>query len=1050
MSKILIVEDNAESRYMLERLLTSKGHRIITAENGEDALRLARQNPPEVIISDIMMPVMNGFRLCREVKKDASLRNIPFIFYTATFVEKADEKLAMSLGASRFVVKPTEGKRFIQILDEVLDEHRQGILPVPEGPLEGENILLEMYDNSVARKLAETVEKLQDERKALIKSERRLKEAQELAHMGHWELDFKSNSLECSDEIYRILGLKPKEFDASYEAFMAFVHPDDRAYVTRAHEESLAKKTQCDIECRVLLKDGTIKYVNERFQTIYGDDGMPTCLMGTVQDITERKRTETVLRESEKQYRSLVENSLDVIFTLSTDGTLSSMNPAFETITGWPLVEMLGKPFAPIIHPDDLPLAMEILQSVLQGETPPIFELRILTKAGGNIVGQFTATLRVQDGKELDILGIGRDITERKQAEERLRFLSSAVEQSSEGMAIADMEGNLIHVNQAWVEMHGYESSEELVGRNLSIFHDPEQLKSKVEPFNKMVMENGYNKGEVGHIRKDGTSFPTLMTTTLLKDENGKPIALSGIAKDITDIKRTEVELKTERDKLQGLMDGLATTGIGVDIVGADYRILYQNKVLMEAFGDILGKLCYENYMGLDIPCGLCPMEAVIKSRKVERAEMTGSDGRHYEILSAPLPSPDGVVDKAIEVVFDITDRKRAEEESEKLQAQLQQAQKVEAIGTLAGGIAHDFNNILGAIIGYTEIADLQVSEGSKAKESLKEVLKAGRRARDLVKQILTFSRRHGQERIPVQISPIVKEALKFLRSSMPATIEISQDIESDTGIVEADPTQIHQILMNLCTNAAHAMREEGGILEVGIRNVEIGSWDSEFGRFDRPPGNYLRLTVSDTGKGMTPEVLERIFEPYFTTKEKGEGTGLGLSVVHGIVKNYGGTITAYSEPGKGTTFHVYLPVVQKEAEGVPKIAEFAPIPTGNEHILFIDDEPALVEMGKQMLERLGYKVTTRTSSMEALELFKAKPDQFDLVITDMTMPHMTGERLAGEIINIRSDIPVVICTGYSVRISEEKAKDMGIKAFVMKPFVIRDLAKTVREVLEG
>jgi PAS domain S-box-containing protein len=388
----------------------------------------------------------------------------------------------------------------------------------------------------------------------------------------------------------------------------------------------------------------------------------------------------------------------------------------------------------------------------------------------------------------------------------------------------------------------------------------------------------------------------------------------------------------------------------------------------------------------------------------------------------------------------DITDRKRLED-------QLRQTQKIEAIGTLAGGIAHDFNNILGAIIGYTELANLQVREDNKAKESLKEVLNAGRRAGDLVKQILAFSRKGELERIPIQVGPIVKEALKLLRSSLPTTVEIRQNIESDTGIVEADPTQIHQILMNLCTNAAHAMREEGGILEVAIRNVEIGSWDSESGYLDMTPGPYLLLSVSDTGQGMTPMVLERIFEPYYTTKEKGEGTGLGLSVVHGIVKNYGGTITAYSELGKGSTFHVYLPVIQEKAEA-PEIDEIAPIPTGNERILFIDDEPALVEIGKQMLERLGYKVTTRTSSLEALELFKAKPDQFDLVITDMTMPYMTGDKLSREFMQIRPDTPIIICSGYSERISEERAKEMGMRAFVMKPLVMRDLANTIRNVL--
>jgi signal transduction histidine kinase len=417
-------------------------------------------------------------------------------------------------------------------------------------------------------------------------------------------------------------------------------------------------------------------------------------------------------------------------------------------------------------------------------------------------------------------------------------------------------------------------------------------------------------------------------------------------------------------------------------------------------------------------------------------------DGRQVTVEIKTLPIKMRGKYVILGVARDISDKKN-------LEKQLQQSQKMEAVGTLAGGIAHDFNNILAAIIGYTEIAGLRLPEDNKAKESLKEVLHAGRRARDLVKQILTFSRKGEQERIPMQIGPIVKEALKLLRSSLPTTVEIRQKIESDTGIVEADPTQIHQILMNLCANASYAMGEEGGILNVAIENVGLGSSDSESGYFDIPPGNYMRLTVSDTGQGMPPELLERIFEPYYTTKEKGEGTGLGLSVVHGIVKSYGGTITAYSEPGKGSTFHVYFPVIEQKRV-FPETDDSSPIPTGNERILFIDDEPPLVDLGNQMLERLGYKVSTRTSSLEALELFKVKPDQFDLVLTDMTMPHMTGEKLAGEIMKIRSDIPVIICTGYSEYISEEKAKEIGIKAFIMKPLVMRDLANTVRKILDN
>ena len=390
-------------------------------------------------------------------------------------------------------------------------------------------------------------------------------------------------------------------------------------------------------------------------------------------------------------------------------------------------------------------------------------------------------------------------------------------------------------------------------------------------------------------------------------------------------------------------------------------------------------------------------------------------------------------------IIRDITEKK-------KLEAQLRQAQKMEAIGTLAGGIAHDFNNILSAVIGYTQIALDDVPKGTLLQSNLKEVLKAGRRARDVVKQILAFSRQTEQERKPLEISLIVKEALKLLRASLPATIEIRQNIGTDLATVLADATQIHQVLMNLCTNAAHAMGERGGILEVNLANVELGSdFTSRYPDID--PGPYLRLTVSDTGHGMHPSIMERIFNPFFTTKERGEGTGMGLAVVHGIVKGYGGTITVFSEPGEGSTFHIYLPLIDREVEPEARIGE--PIPTGNEHILFIDDERAIVDVGKQILERLGYDVVTITSSTAALELFRAQSDKFDLVITDMTMPNMTGEELARELMNIRPDIPIILCSGYSKKITEVKTKDIGIRAFVVKPILKREIAETIRRVLD-
>jgi PAS domain S-box-containing protein len=415
--------------------------------------------------------------------------------------------------------------------------------------------------------------------------------------------------------------------------------------------------------------------------------------------------------------------------------------------------------------------------------------------------------------------------------------------------------------------------------------------------------------------------------------------------------------------------------------------------------------------------------------------------GGYLRYHLTPIRNKDGQISGVQAIMENISDKK-------KLESQLTQSQKMEAIGTLAGGIAHDFNNILSAIMGYTELAVLGVPEKLPAKQNLQEVLKASHRAKDLVRQILTFSRQGEQERKPALIFPIVKETLKLLRASLPSTIEIRQKIDSETGVIEANLTQIHQVVMNLCTNAAHAMKENGGVLEVSLVNVEMDI-DTTAQHPDIHPGPNLRLTVSDTGIGIAPDLVERIFDPYFTTKKVGEGTGLGLAVVHGIVKSHGGIIKVYSEQGKGSTFHVYFPRI----DGFQEITETQKVellPMGDhERVLFIDDEQALVELGEKMLEHLGYEVTVRTSSIEALELFRNQPDRFDLIITDFTMPNMTGDKLAQEVMRLRPGLPVILCTGFSERISEMKAKALGIQEFVMKPFDLNDLARTIRRALD-
>ncbi|MEW6672237.1 MAG: ATP-binding protein [Thermodesulfobacteriota bacterium] len=399
----------------------------------------------------------------------------------------------------------------------------------------------------------------------------------------------------------------------------------------------------------------------------------------------------------------------------------------------------------------------------------------------------------------------------------------------------------------------------------------------------------------------------------------------------------------------------------------------------------------------------------------------------------------------AIGIIRDISEREKAEKEKRELAFQLAQAQKMESIGTLAGGIAHDFNNILTSIIGYTDLALIDVETGSTLEGNIKEVKIAGNRAKELVKQILAFSRQGKNELKPIRPRMIVEESLKLLRSSIPTTITIKQNIESDS-LIMSDPTQIHQIVMNLCVNAAHAMEDSGGTLAVELTDVLLDDADARK-HVDLSQGDYLKLVVADTGSGIRPEIIEFIFDPYFTTKKPGVGTGLGLSVVHGIVKQIGGEITVESELGKGSTFTIYLPVLRKSVKIESETLEG--LPGGNENILVIDDETPIVNMCKQMLISFGYKVTFRTSSIESLELFKKRPNEFDLILTDMTMPSMTGDRLAVELMKIRPDIPVILCTGYSRILSERKAAEIGIKAFIMKPYGRDELAKTVRKVLD-
>jgi PAS domain S-box-containing protein len=458
---------------------------------------------------------------------------------------------------------------------------------------------------------------------------------------------------------------------------------------------------------------------------------------------------------------------------------------------------------------------------------------------------------------------------------------------------------------------------------------------------------------------------------------------------------------------------------------------------------DIKPELSTETFLAM-----MQPLIAGQDERLIFETVHQRKDGSTYPVEVHLQPSSYHGRKVYVAMIIDISERKTAEAEKKKLEENLQQAQKMEAIGTLAGGIAHDFNNILSVILGFTELSQLQIGANDPISDDLNQIGLAATRAAELVKQILTFSRKAEHELLPLQPHLIVKEALKMLRSSLPTTVELEEHIDSHCGMILADATNIHQIVVNLCTNAFHALDNEKGTIAVKLSCREIGT--GEITEVGVAPGPFVELAVTDTGHGIDKETLGKIFDPYFTTKEAGKGTGLGLAVIYGIVKECQGFIQVDSAPGQGTTFHIYLPILDGERELPAKTEAEESLTTGSERILVVDDEPHMITLCTSMLERLGYVVTGTTDSLEALALFQAAPQGFDLLISDQTMPRMTGSELAREIRKIRPDMAIIICSGYSSVFNKEEAQAMGIKSYLKKPITYKQLAGTVREVLDN
>ena len=601
------------------------------------------------------------------------------------------------------------------------------------------------------------------------------------------------------------------------------------------------------------------------------------------------------------------------------------------------------------------------------------------------------------------------------------------------------------YINKACSDFTGLTPGETLTLKFWSQRVHPDDLQGATEVWNRAWEAKVAHDNHFRLRNKAGEYHDFWCHAVPVFDKDGKFTHFQGFNIDISERKQAE---RNYHSLFEKMLDGFALHEIIVDAAGdpIDYRFLAVNPAFERMTGlkgaELVGRTILEVLPDTERRWIKTYGRVALTGQSTHFDDYAAAFGKYFEV-TAYQPAPGQFAC----IFIDVTEKKVAEKEKKKLQAQLQQAQKMEAIGTLAGGIAHDFNNILGAVLGYAEMARDDCPTDSLVAQDLDQIIKAGLRAKDLVKQILAFSRQAENEKIPLQPAVIIRETLKMLRSSLPSTISIKQDLAGDAGLILADPTQIHQIIMNLCTNAYHAMEENGGILSLSLGRHSLGEEDLA-GHPQAQPGDFIHIAIGDTGKGIQPDIRNKIFDPFFTTKEIGKGTGMGLSIVDGIVKSYGGFVFCDSRVGEGSVFHISLPVLQ----GDDALAEEYPVETvliGGERILFIDDEEMLSEMGQNMLQRLGYQVTVRRSSLEALTTFQNQPDAYDLVITDQTMPGMTGIDLARRMLQLRSDLPIILCTGYSSLISEDKAKSAGIRGFALKPLAKKDLAVLIRRVLD-
>ena len=753
--------------------------------------------------------------------------------------------------------------------------------------------------------------------------------------------------------------------------------------------------------------------------------------------LNKEKKLRHRLQASEEKFRHIFETGPDAINLNKVDGTFVEVNREFCNVTGYVPTEVIGKTSAELGIWKDVELRNTLVQKIRKNGLIENLEAEFIRKDGTVVIGLTSMNLIEIDG-EPHVLAITRDISEYKKQQQALQQAEQRWQQTfnaiGSAITVLNADMHILQANMAAVRLYALQDAN---GKTIRKIPEPDPACIDGCPAAETFVDGQPHSAMVEQ-KELGKTFE--ITSHPIFSEAGRVVQVVHVARDMTE----QLALEQERILLAAAIEQSTET---IVITDRDGIIQYTNPAFEEHTGysrtEALGKNPRLLKSGQHNPAFYHELWATILAGRTWHGILINrrKDGELFEEKATISP----VFDKKGKLINFIAVKRNITHERE-LEQQLQQVQRLEAIGTLAGGIAHDFNNILGAILGFAEIANLEIPEGNPAREDVKEIIVAGQRAVDLVKQILTFSRQDQAAFHPVKVQLVLKETLRLLKASLPATITLEQHIDSSCKPILGDPTHLHQVVLNLCTNAKHAIGTNKGTISVSLRNSAI---NRQFNRFSPLPAaeNYIEIEIMDDGCGMDQQTMERIFDPFFTTKPKDQGTGLGLSVSHGIIKQHGGQIKVTSRPGEGTTFRIQIPNVETDSQPAEK-RNPEQLPKGNERIVVVDDEPFLVDIYDRMLTDLGYSIVSFTDSRQALLHMQEHINDFDLLLTDMTMPGMTGIDLAKQLLAKRPGLPIIICTGFSETIDEDHAATLGFRAYLLKPVILRQLATVLDQVL--